>query len=450
MTLDPLRCIGAVVASVLMMAVAPLPALANGRFPAAGQLVVAPTDPQHIAVETTYGFVETTNGGKDWGWTCEAAALYGGVLDPPIGLLSDGTLIAGVFDGLTVSSPDGCNLAFAGGDLAQRYMVDVAVEKADSTRAIALSSNGIGGSKFDTRLWETHDDAKTWAQAGVALPADFLALTGDVAPSDTNRVYASGFTIATSTSYIGGIARSKDRGATWEVVAIPGSDNASGPYIAAIDPSDAATLYVRLDGDAGKLLVSHDSGDTFQSIFVGKGKLLGFALSPDGKTVLVGGEADGIMRAQTSDFAFAPVNALHARCLTWAGDLVYACASEGLDGFTIGKSHDQGVTFEPIHHLSCLSGPLACPSGSDVATKCEGPWAITKQTLQTDTCATGSSTSASSSTGGGPNPTPGAGCCAVAPGSASTSDSVAVASMLAMLALGAIVYARRRRRRPRG
>ena len=41
---------------------------------------------------------------------------------------------------------------------------------------------------------------------------------------------------------------------------------------------------VRLEGDSGKLLVSHDGGDGFQTIYTAKGKLLGFALAPDGKT----------------------------------------------------------------------------------------------------------------------------------------------------------------------
>ena len=102
--------------------------------------------------------------------------------------------------------------------------------------------------------------------------------------SDPNRIYVSGFSIVSSTSYVGSIARSSDRGATWTVVPIPGSDNAAGPYIGAIDPSDPQTLYVRLEGDSGKLLVSHDGGDGFQTIYTAKGKLLGFALAPDGKT----------------------------------------------------------------------------------------------------------------------------------------------------------------------
>src|SRR5262245_66324806 len=40
-------------------------ARANGRFPAAGQVVVDPGDKQHIVLRTTYGILQTTDGGKN-------------------------------------------------------------------------------------------------------------------------------------------------------------------------------------------------------------------------------------------------------------------------------------------------------------------------------------------------------------------------------------------------
>ena len=84
---------------VALLVVGSQVALANGRFPDAQQLVVDPLDPNHIAVQSTYGFIQTWDHGAEWRWTCEDAAGYGGVIDPPIAVLQDGTLIAGVFDG---------------------------------------------------------------------------------------------------------------------------------------------------------------------------------------------------------------------------------------------------------------------------------------------------------------------------------------------------------------
>ncbi|MBL9022006.1 MAG: hypothetical protein JNL21_07380 [Myxococcales bacterium] len=390
----------ALVAGAVLAAASP--ASANGRFPSAEQLVVEPGNPSHLAVQVTYGFIQTRDAGATWHWTCEDAAGYGGVLDPPIALLDQGVLIAGVFDGLVVSSSDGCTLGFVPGELEGRFFVDVSASKVDARRAIAVSSNGLGGNQFDTRLWGSDDTAATWTQRGASLPSDFLALTADAAPSNEQRIYLSGFVIQSSSNYVGSLARTSDGGQTWEIVDIPGSSNATGPYLAAIDPSDPDTIYLRLEGDLGELLVSHDAGDTWQSVFTATSQLLGFALSPDGSEVRVGSETDGIHGASTSDLTFSQVSTLGVRCLTWSDDVLYACAKEADAGFTIGKSLDKGLTFLPIHHLQCLSGPdPSCVVGTSVADVCPPSWTVQKQTLQTDLCESGTSSSTGAGAGGG-------------------------------------------------
>ncbi len=420
-------------------------ARANGRFPSAEQLVVDPTDPAHIEVQVTYGFIHTRDDGATWYWTCEDAAGYGGVLDPPIAVLDGGKLIAGVFDGLVVGSPEGCNLGFVPGDLAGRFFVDVSANKTEPTRAIAVSSNGLGGNVFDTRLWASDDTGATWAQAGASLPDDFLALTADAAPSNDQRIYLSGFAIPSSDNYIGTLARSSDGGATWEMLPIPGSNNQAGPYIAAIAPGDPDTVYVRLDSDLGKLLVTRDAGETWESVFDATSPLLGFALSPDGSEVRVGTETDGIHGARTDDLVFTQVSTLGVRCLTWAGDRLYACAKEAVSGFTIGRSTDKGATFEAIHHLSCLGGPdPACAAGTSVTDACVAKWAAQMQILQTDLCAA-ASTSSSSSGGGtapdGDGDSGDDGCGCVVP---SNGNDTPVSFVVALLAIGVGITGLRR------
>src|SRR6185436_19824708 len=116
-----------------------------------------------------------------------------------------------------------------------------------------------------------------------------LALTVDTAPSDPSRVYVSGR--FGEPTYAGAIERSSDRGRTWERLEVPGSDDTHLAYIGAVDPHNPDVIYVRLDGDPiDSLLVSSNAGQTFTPVFQSKGELLGFALSPDGATVLVGGD----------------------------------------------------------------------------------------------------------------------------------------------------------------
>ncbi len=382
-------------------------AFANGRFPDAQQLVVNPTDPNDMAVQTTYGFIHTNSGGASWHWVCEESAFYGGILDPPIALFGNGTLIAGVFDGLVVSTPNKCDYRLVDGELFDKYVVDVSVIKGATDRAIVIHSNGIGGSMFQTRVFGSGDAGDTWSQRGVDLPSNFLGLTLDAAPSDEDTLYVSGFEVLDSSNYEGRLVVSTDGGATWTVKPIPGSQNDSGPYLAAVDPNDPAIAYVRLASAAGKLLVTKDAGDTWETIFEGQGKMLGFALSPDGSELRVGGDEDGIWGASTSDFAFSEVNAVGVRCLTWTEDALFACGREASAEFTIAKSTDGGVTFDPIHHLSCLDGPDdACADDSSIQTFCPGPWAAQKQILKAEDCSPtgsggGASSAGSSTTGGG-------------------------------------------------
>ena len=50
--------------SALAISVAPSVALANGRYPAASQLLVDPTDREHIVVSATFGLLESRDGGR--------------------------------------------------------------------------------------------------------------------------------------------------------------------------------------------------------------------------------------------------------------------------------------------------------------------------------------------------------------------------------------------------
>ena len=166
-------------------------ARANGRFPSAGQVVVDPKDPTHIVLRATYGILETSDSGKHWGWICEQIVGYSGIEDPAMAVTADGTLVAGIFEGLPVSHDRGCTWAFAGGVTLNQYMIDTAIEPMTPSHAVAITSSGIAGG-FHVALIQSLDDGKTWTQAGVPAELDFIAETVDVAPSNPMRVYLSG------------------------------------------------------------------------------------------------------------------------------------------------------------------------------------------------------------------------------------------------------------------
>lgn len=370
------------------------PARANGVFPSAEQIVVDPSDPSHVVVRTTYGLLTTREAGEPWDWICETAVGYSSGFHPSVALTENGTLLAGVTTGVAIAPGDSCGWSLAPGLPMGALVVDLSVEKGALSHAVAITaSNGAG----PARLWTTEDDGATWTQSGTALPAGFTPLTVDAAPSDPMRVY-----ISAQVSTKGSLLVSPDRGQTWQTFTVPSTSAEHRPFIGAVDPQDPDRVYIRTDGTPGRLFVFDYGAVTFTEVFTGAGLLRGFALSPDGQTVLVGGGSDGIQRAPAATLAFEKVSAVATRCLAWTAAGVYTCATEFADGFTVGLSKDEGSTFEPVMHLPCVRGPLMCTPDTPVGAECPPEWAAVAIQIGKNECPGGSSTG-----GGGSGPTTG-------------------------------------------
>lgn len=392
----------ALVALPLVAIALPSPAAANGVFPSADQLVFDPADPARAVARMTYGLLTTRDGGASWRWICEGAVGYddAGGQSPPIAAAASGSVLAALTDGIAVGTEGGCVWARAA-ELAGREVIDLSVRRGDPSHVVAVAAGTRHG------LWASRDGGATWTSAGTPLPEGFLARTVDVAPSDPRRVYVSGLA-SEGGSVKGVIARSADGGETWQTAAVPGSTTSREPYIAGVDPRDADVLYVRIASAPGRLFVSTDGGATFAPVFATRGFVRAFAISPDGATVAVGSDIDGVFRAPSSTLAFERVSSVAPRCFTWTDSGLYACASEFLDGFTIGRSLDGGATFEPLLQQACIRGPLDCAASTAVGAVCPTDWPrialMTGHrdcTSDADPAAAGSGTSAGATGAGG-------------------------------------------------
>lgn len=435
--------------AVTLATLAAPPAAANGKFPAAGQIVVDPGDPAQVFVRTTFGILVSRDAGQAFDWICESGAGYAGNVDPGIAVTGSGAVLAGISDGLLVGRDAGCGFALAGGAIAGQPIADVSVSKSDPTIAIALSSAATGNAVFLSM-----DDAATWTPAGAALPPTFRGLTLDAAPSDPSRIYVSG--LDESAGNAAALARTLDAGATWEILPIPPAGGRA-PYLAAVDPVDPAIVYVRLDGTPGTLLVSRDAGASWTSVFTIPGYIQAFALSPDGKTVLAGGRMDGVWRAPATTYAFERVSAMGVQCLSWSGADVYACGST----FAVGRSTDMGSTFTPLLRLECVRGPLACDAATTVGAKCPGEWPALRIKIGSMYCADGAGGSSGTgstksdtgaptggSGGGGGSGSPNGCACGVGSGSARGGEPEE-RSALAWVGVAALLMASRRKRAAR-
>jgi len=367
-------------------------ARANGRFPSAGHVEVDPLDPLHIVVRATYGLIVTRDGGDSWNWVCEKAMSYSGVWDPSIGILANGIVMVGLPDGLTVSTPDACEFVRIP-ELEGQFVADVAVDKKNPLHAVVLTSLPLGGI-FDTRIFATQDGGKSFAQVGNVFPENLRGLTVDLTPSDPNMIYVSGMLNGPLPQ--GVVLQSKNAGLSYDTFVLPESDEMHAPFIGAVDPELADRLYVRLDGTPGRLLTSDNGGASWSEIFLGEGTLLGFGLSPDGKTLIVGGEKDGVWRSPVANWAFERTSLLHTRCLRWAEAGVYACTEQVLDGFSLGFSVTEASTFKPLARLSDLCGPVSCAKPI-----CSADWPLLRDTIGATPCVENSSSGSSSSSSSG-------------------------------------------------
>ncbi len=346
-------------AALVALALVTGSARANGRFPAAAQLVVDPTDGARIVVRTTFGLLQSTDSGKTWRWICEQQVGFAGTFDPAI-VLHGGVLLAGLPDSISRTVDRGCTWSRAGAPVRNEYWIDLAA----TDRLIAVSSPIDPALGFRALVVESRDLGATWTLTASPLPEDLAPATIDVAPSRPSRIYVSG---VGPFKRFATVARSDDFGATFTESTFD-MGAARAPYIAAVDPANADRVWLRLDGEEGdRLLLSTDGGVRFEEVHAGT-ELLGFALSPDGSRVAVGGPTDGLWIARTSDLAFARVSATRVKCLTWTAAGLWACGDESADGFSVGLSRDDGKTFEPRLRFVDLE-PLAC-----VKTACDSAW----------------------------------------------------------------------------
>jgi hypothetical protein len=446
-------------ASGLAVATLACAAHANGRFPTAQQIALAPNDPDLMLLMATYGVNVSHDKGKTWDWVCETAVGYMSNEDPTLGITQRDTILISTFEGLGASSDQACSWTLPVQGITRA--ADLVVEKADPHTAFVLTSGfaGVGdaGSTFTSAVWVTHDDGATFTQVGPNLDPAILAETIDVAPSDPTRVYVSG-TRTVAGAPTGVLLYSTDGGQTFAETDLPFSSADRAPYIAAVDPTNPDRVYVRVrttdtipDGGApgpagSRVLVSDDGLKTVRQVWQAGSDLLGFAVSPDGTKVYAGGPYDGLHVASSTALDFTTqTSPVQIECLNFEGATLLACSQE-VSGFTIGSTTDDGATWTPMFHMSCERGPLNCGASSLVASQCGTLWESQQSTLggpDPKCTADAGAAAPDAGTASGSAPAKSSGGCAL------SATGVASTPPLVVLAGAALAFAARLRRRKR-
>lgn len=440
---------------------------ANGRVPAAGQIVLprpgTGLPASEILLRTTFGVALSKDTGATWDWVCEPALGFDGVQDPTFGAVrgpdGQGAYVYSAFEGLGRAAAEFCSPAV---DRAFGGAIDLVVDPADSTHVVAVASKydrtGDDGTLYyANKLAVSRDGGRAYTALALApvFDATFRFETVELAASDPKRLYTSGFRGLgpTGTALI---AHSEDGGVTFAETAIPLVGDERGVYLATVDPKDANVVYARTAGTPdtkSRLLVSQDGGKTFAVKATLQGPMLGFALTPDGAGLYLGGPKDRLLFAAPKaapaegEWPLEKRSNAQIQCLATDGATVWACSNE-VSGFVVGTSEDGGRTFARKLGLSTLRGPLACPAGTPTTT-CSAYWPQQAADLGISLVAdagTGTDSGAAPPDGGPPasrNELGGSGCAAA--NDAGAARWAPLGGALALFATIAAFSARRRR-----
>lgn len=368
-----LRRLSFVLAITLSLLYPARSAFANGRFPEAQQLAIVPNgaDPSLLVLRTSFGIVLSHDAGKTWSWVCERALGFDGTWDPPIAVTKDGRIWVGLVDGLRITR-DGCGTSEVKA-LHGARITDLAVD-ARGENVLALSSP----IDAPATVWIVHADGKA-----DALPGDFKGLelkTADFAPSSGKIwVTAAPFQQANSPRahlFVGSATK------PFVEVPLPVAPDEI-VYLSAVDPKNDQRLVARaLSARGTNVIVSNDGGKTFTTALHVGTLLFGFAKSDDGKTMFTGSgdPNDGIWESEDRGTTWKQASKTSVRCLTLAGDVLYACSTPYRpNGFAVGASRDQGLTFATLSSFKDIAGPIACDAGEGLA--CRDAWPAQKSVL---------------------------------------------------------------------
>ncbi|MBX3264523.1 MAG: hypothetical protein KIS78_33440 [Labilithrix sp.] len=368
------------------------PARANGRFPESNQIAFSAEDPDLVLLRVTFGLLVSRDRGKTFQWVCEEAIGFSGIEDPMYTVTPSKAIVGTTFQGLTVTRDDACGWSFAGGDLENQVFIDLTTNPNDAKNIVVFASSydkqtDDGGILFSSRIWETKDEARTFQQLGAPLDPALLGYTVDLTASDPDRLYITAVRDP-GVSPKGFLLVSKDHGQTWTEEAVPLVDGERAVFVAAVDPTDAERVYLRTSNTVDKptRLILREGGPdggapTQRTLHTAAGALAGFALSPDGSKIYIGGPKDGVLAASTQDYAFAKRSSIEVQCLAARGDELWACSNER-SGFVAGVSTDEGATFETRVRFCDIGGPLtSCGPGTPTNDRCTPNWPAQKALL---------------------------------------------------------------------
>jgi len=362
------RCVSGGFFAIVALVGSPMgTAHAHGGPPRTRTIAFHPTDPDVWVSQTTFGLVRTDDGGATWRWVCPQAMRWDVGEDPVFLVTADGSTLGALFGGLTRGDADWCDWSFPEPDLERTVVIDVALDPGEPQRVLTVTSSGGD----DNGVFVSRDGGRTWTPGPSLGRVLFESI--DVAPSDPDRVYLSGVTLPRGnpddpdyeprTALVYGSA---DGGQTFPEARrheVPLGTEDRAVEVLGVSPADPDVLFLHVRAREGddQIFRSTDAGATFETVLRGE-QIFSFAVSDDGTSAWASGLDVGLQRSTDGGETFSPVDAdLDTRCLAYrAGDGLFACGNDNVDGFALGRSADGGESFEPVFRHADVGGLVPC------------------------------------------------------------------------------------------
>ena len=383
-------------------------AQANGAFPDSLSILVPADRPSEIVLATNFGLITTNDAGVTWDWVCEHGHGYLGAMyqraAPP-----SRRLFAVAPAGLVFSDDTACSWSVASG-LQEATVGDAFADPVNPARVLVLAAFIDPGGQAKNALFISTDGGATFgAPAHVSQPNTTLASV-EVSAANPDRIYMTSYTSVGA--FASRLLRSDDAGATWTDSDITAMTGGRVARIAAVDPADPQRLYLRLTGADDAIGVSSDGGATIRvPLVVGVG-LTALLRRANGQVLVSALDVvqGALYRSIDGGESFLRLpSTLSIRALAERAGTIYAAADYFSDGFALGVSRDDGVSFQPLMKLDQVTGTRACGNlASTCAPTCD--MLVGLNVFKTSTCRTTPGGGDGAAAGGPPPVGQGCGC----------------------------------------